>query len=276
MRTLALLCVLSLPAPAEPLALAAPELSVMDLSAERSTFYTEALASSLTRAGVRVTTAKAIAQLLGVERQKQLMGCAGGDSCVAEIAAALGTHGVVFGQVGRLDDGFRLDLKVISAKDARIVSTFSQRADSEGELLDVMDQAARVLAADAARELDKELTPRAPPARSVMAPVGYAVGGVGVASVIAGTVLLLQAKSRADAIPAPGSGVPPLAVSDAEALASQGKTFQTAGWACVIAGGALVAAGATLAVLGSREAPTVSLGVDPSSGAAALVVSGRF
>ncbi|MEW5740243.1 MAG: hypothetical protein AB1938_15025 [Myxococcota bacterium] len=81
MRTSALLLLLSsLPALAEPLKLAAPDLSVMDLSAERSAFYTEALASSLTRAGVRVTTAKAIAQLLGVERQKQMLGCGGGDS----------------------------------------------------------------------------------------------------------------------------------------------------------------------------------------------------
>ncbi|MEW5740242.1 MAG: hypothetical protein AB1938_15020 [Myxococcota bacterium] len=195
---------------------------------------------------------------------------------MAEIAAALGTDGVIFGQVGRLDDGFRLDLKVISAKDARIVSTFSQRVSSEGALLDLMDQGALALATEAARELGRDLAPRETPKKSVMGPVGYAVGGAGLASVIAGTVLLLQAKSKADAIPVAGTGGPPLTLTEAEALASQGKTFQTVGWVCVIAGGALLATGTTLAVLGARETPTVALSVDPTSGAAALVVSGRF
>src|SRR5450432_1928715 len=57
--------------------------------------------------GFQVTTADDVAQLLGVERQRQLMACGeSSDSCNAEIAAALGTDVIVTGTVSKVGSAY--------------------------------------------------------------------------------------------------------------------------------------------------------------------------
>lgn len=58
---------------------------------------------------------------LGLERQRQLLGCSEQESCLAEMSAALGAPWVVTGSMTRLGDSVRLDVRLIQTKDGRAV-----------------------------------------------------------------------------------------------------------------------------------------------------------
>src|SRR5690242_11003681 len=85
--------------------IAAPDLTVVGLELNRGALYTEHFAQQLTALGFSVVTQKQIASLLGQERQKQLLGCATqSDSCIAELASALGSDAIITGSVAKLGD----------------------------------------------------------------------------------------------------------------------------------------------------------------------------
>jgi len=93
---------------------------------------------------VRVTTPRDIGQLLGLERQKQLLGCADEDSssCNAELAGALGVEGILTGVVTRTPSGYLLSVKVIRVKDGREWASANESARDDGELQDALDATA--------------------------------------------------------------------------------------------------------------------------------------
>lgn len=73
-----------------------------------------------------------IATLLGVERQKQLLGC-GDDSCMTEVASALGAPYVMSGSLTKLEGIFQLNLQVIDSQKARTLGRSTKIArDFEG------------------------------------------------------------------------------------------------------------------------------------------------
>ncbi|MBM4781811.1 MAG: hypothetical protein GQE15_29385 [Archangiaceae bacterium] len=75
-----------------------------------------------------------IATLLGVERQKQLLGC-GDDatSCMTEVASALGAPYVMSGSLTKLEGIFQLNLQVIDSAKARTLGRSTKIArDFEG------------------------------------------------------------------------------------------------------------------------------------------------
>ena len=77
-----------------------------------------------------MTTAGDLKQLIGLERQKQLLGCAE-RGCVAELAAALGVDGVLTGNVTR-SESWLVTVKVLHAADGSAWSVRSSRESSEG------------------------------------------------------------------------------------------------------------------------------------------------
>ncbi len=81
--------------------LAMPGLNAVNVSRNEAELYGELLAQRLRSGGTTVLTARDLGVVLGVERQKQLLGCEE-SSCVAELAGALGTDGVIIGDVGKL------------------------------------------------------------------------------------------------------------------------------------------------------------------------------
>lgn len=84
--------------PVAPPQVAAPELTVIGIDANRAALFTEHLAQQLTALGFTVVSAKQMGSLLGQERQKQLLGCSEESaSCMAELAAALGSDAIVTG-----------------------------------------------------------------------------------------------------------------------------------------------------------------------------------
>src|SRR5207249_230693 len=76
---------------AEPIKLAAIPLSAVEIDAQRAAFFSEHLSSSMASSQVRVVTPQEINALLGIERQKVLLGCSDAAStCMAELGNALG------------------------------------------------------------------------------------------------------------------------------------------------------------------------------------------
>lgn len=87
-----------------------------DVDQKQVTLWNEVLFAELTRLGVQVRTQADVAQVLGLERQKQLLGC-GDDagSCVAELAQALDADGIIRGSTGRSGSSLVLNVRVVSA-----------------------------------------------------------------------------------------------------------------------------------------------------------------
>jgi TolB-like protein len=126
--------------------LAAPELRTVGLSTETRSFLSEHLAQRLALNGLKVISANEIATLLGLERQRQVLGCQENSSCLTEMANALGVDGVVTGSVGKFEDTFQVNLKVISAVDASALAIYSAQAHGDKALLETLTVAADQLA----------------------------------------------------------------------------------------------------------------------------------
>lgn len=132
------------PVTQKPLRLAAPGLNAVNVDVRVATFVSEHFAQELAAAGVAVVTAGEIASLIGLERQKQLLGCEDdSSSCVVELANALGVDGLVTGSVGRFGATYRANLKVLSSRDGEALAIITRKASSESELLDELSTAAR-------------------------------------------------------------------------------------------------------------------------------------
>ena len=121
--------VVSIGVAATPPKLALVGFTALDVSEARARYYTDQLGIELTRRGFAVTTPADLAAVLGVERQKQLLGCEE-SSCIAELFGGLGADGLVVGQVAKTDARYRLSVKVL---DQRGVPEFVHASTHETE-----------------------------------------------------------------------------------------------------------------------------------------------
>src|SRR5205823_914650 len=81
------------------------------------TLVTEELARTLPPDAYKVTTAAQLSAVLGLERQRQLLGCTEeSGSCVAELANALGADVVVQSTVARVGEGLRCNVVLVSGR----------------------------------------------------------------------------------------------------------------------------------------------------------------
>ncbi len=108
-----------------------PKVLVYDLKAERG--VQESLANLLNAtlleelsADVDVIGRSDIGTLLGVEQQKQLLGCDGGDSCLVEIGGMLGAPWVVSGRFGLIDRDFSVYLTLLDTQRGRVALRASE------------------------------------------------------------------------------------------------------------------------------------------------------
>lgn len=128
------------------LALAAgerPKLAVLDLQAtgappEMATALTEAITQEVSRRGFFDVIASAdIRTLLGLERQKELLGCSDdAKSCTAELAGALGARFVLSGTLSKLGDAYQLSLQALDTQKAQPVGRSVRIASDAKELAD--------------------------------------------------------------------------------------------------------------------------------------------
>jgi hypothetical protein len=239
--------------------------------ADRAEFYSEYVAQQLVAGGLKVVTPKEIASTLGMERQRQLLGCNDTSNCVAEIAAALGTDGVVQGEVAKLESGgFQVSLKIVWSRDGRPLVLFSGRAVDEPSLLDVMGKGAQLIARDLTTGDWVRLTVT-PATHSIMpasasrvfvfvpAVIGLIAAGVGIFGMVRASSDAGQLKMgtfESD--------------GEAQAVAHEGSALQTVGAVMFGVAGVGIATSLILYLLGSTQVlPQVSLG--PSGGSIGLV-----
>lgn len=88
---------------------------------------TDALAAELRKLeGLTVVGMDEIRAMMAMEAEKQLMGCSD-DSCLAEIAEALGVDGIVIGNLAAVGDETIFGLKRIDQRAAKTVGQYTQR-----------------------------------------------------------------------------------------------------------------------------------------------------
>ena len=129
--------------------LASPGLSAINIDERVAAFYSEFFAQELAqKSGYRVFTQGEVGALLGLERQRQLLGCSeDASSCMSELAGALGADGVITGSIARLGSGFAVTLNVVSPQGAHSLAVRTGRSKDEDALLDWLTEAAGLVAA---------------------------------------------------------------------------------------------------------------------------------
>lgn len=205
-----------------------------------------------------------IVTLLGVERQKQLLGC-GDDSssCSAEIASALGAPYVMTGSLTRLEGVFQLNLQVVDTVKSRAIGRSTKIARDFEALRALLPWAV-------AEACGTPLPP--PPSRAL--PI--ALVSAGGASIIAGGVLGLlalngEAALRGELASDDTNRTVVLAPAATYRARLQETALQrTAALSALLAGAALVGLGAFLM---PPDAPQtgVRVALVPGLGGAALV-----
>ncbi len=262
--------------------LASPGLQLVRIAPDLGAFYTDHFAQRLATKQLRVVTSSEIQAVLGLERQKQLLGCSDNStSCLAEITNALGADGLITGSLARVGDDFQVNLKVVSSGDGRTLSSHQKLVDSEKELLEELNLMAVRMRSEVLRELRPSFV--AEPVAIVEPTAGqssvrsYAklplIGGACLAGV--GLGLFLSGQSRHEALT--GSGGPPAAdldgLSNVQEYAAAGRREQTFGVALLGVGGASLVAGLGMLVFGGPDEPAaLSFGSDGSS----VLLGGRF
>jgi TolB-like protein len=238
--------------------LASPGLTGINLKTDVVLFYSDHLAQQMTLQGLRVITASEISVLMGLERQKQLLGCGEStSSCLAELANALGVAGVVTGSIGFVDGVYQVNVKVVAANDGRLLSAYSNRVAREREVLNALTEAASAMAPELRSALGANAPPE-PTGRRIFALIPAAVGLAGV-----GVGVAMFASAGGDASRLRGTAGVPSVLSPAEAadVHAGGKTKETVGVVAVSVGvAALVGAGVLFLFSGS---PTVTAAITP-------------
>ena len=250
-----------------PVKLAAPQLSVLNMDARAGTFFNEHVADALTAQGFRVTTAKEIEELVGLERRRQLVGCDESSSCLSELANALGVDAIVTGEIGRFGGTYQLLLKVNSAIDGRQLASYGARVNGEEAVLDEIARGASAMAPQVAAAFGRTLHPVV--RRRVTTARDFAwlpaLGGALVAG--AGGFCMYQAGVRYQQLENPTAV---MTVAQGDAIRKAGSTFQGAGLAALgVGGAALIAAGGMFLLGGggdARPAATASAVVLPGGG----------
>lgn len=174
---------------------AAPRMAVLslqgagDVDPQLAAAMTESVTAEVAVRGFfEPISAGEIATLLGIERQRQLLGCdESGGSCMSEIAGALGAPYVMSGSLARVEGIYQLNLQVTDTTKGRVLARSTKVARDF--------QSLRALIPWAVAEASGTALP--PPPSRVLPISLISVGG---ASVIAGGVLGLIALNEEAAI----------------------------------------------------------------------------
>lgn len=245
-------------AAASPMKLAAPGFQCAGVEPALCDAYLEHFVARVVAGGVQVTTKNDVAQVLGVERQRQLLGCGAESSCLAELAGALGVVNVLTGTVAKTESGYLSTLKVVRVEDGTTDWSATSRTDDERGLLLFLETEADRLAG------------RSGGASTVVRWIPAMVGGT--AALVGGLLLGL---SRGEAVRLEQyTGMPRLTDLQLSGIAQSGRTLQAAGWSLVAAGSAGIVASVVWALLAPGASGAAVL--VPVPGGAALGLSGRL
>lgn len=252
-----------------PLKLATGTFTFVGLKDELRTFVPEHLASRMRSPDLTVVTPSEVVNLLGRERQRALLGCSEGESCMAELAGALGADGLLLGELAAIGDVIQINLKVIT-ESGKGLASWSRRVAGERQLLDALDEGATAIAEQVLIATGRKQAPVAPvvTARSwwwLPTVAGVAIGA-------GGGVLLGLAQQEHLRLTTPSeTKLDELAAKQAS---ESGALYQTLGFVGVGVGAAALLAGAGLLIFGAPPAVTPSVSVTGQG--ATLSLGGTF
>lgn len=213
-----------------------PSFATSGLEPQLASGLVERFASELARRGnLEVLTQRDIERMLGIERQRQLMGCeeASASSCMAELTEALGADAIISGSLVKVGTGWTATLRVLRTSGGQVLFSESGRGADDAGLQDWLDDRAgpvrsRLLAAFNVVD-PRDARPRLP----------WVFVGVGGLCAIAGAVLSVFAHVDAGVL----ASVQPGSTVDVHGVRASGQAKETAGFALLGIGAALVAAG---------------------------------
>jgi TolB-like protein len=240
-----------------------------------------------------------IASMIGFDQQKKVLGCTDDSNCLAEIGGALGVDYVMVGSLGRLGALYRVDLKLVDSKKARVLGRFGESVEgSEEKLVATVQRGVRKLLLPLAGELPAPgpavaaAAPAAPaakpklaaepkpesPAATAAAPAsrdgwsrstwGWTLAGSGAGVVGIGVVFGLQAKSAYDAEKAAAAAGDQATYEQKKDEAKQKSLIADV---CFVTGAVAAGVGTWLLL---TAPPAVA--VVPTEGGLVAVYSGRF
>lgn len=244
---------------------ASPDWVVVNLKHELVLFYADSLAQALRQEGLEVVTSQDIATLLGQERQRQLLACDEGSTCLAELANALGCDATLTVNLVRFDDGgFRGVAKLINSRDGSIVSSAKIDARNERGLLEALEAAAPGLAGPLVHRVTAGAGEASAPKKWWLLPASLTV-----ASVSAGAVLFSLSATDAHTL-----ATTQLEYGAASTLASRGALMQSLAWVFMGVGAAAAIGTVVALVLGAPTSSPPTVSVVPMPGG--LSVMGAF
>lgn len=178
-----------MPAPAKPRLVVLQLEPAGGVDPKVASVLTESVTAEVAATGLfDVLSSKEIQTILGAERQRQMMGCAEGQStCLAEIADAMGARFVLSGSVAKLGDAFQLNLQTLDSVRAQPIGRATRIASD----LSALSQQLPYAVAEATA------TPLPPPPSRVL-PYSMMAGG-GLVAVVGG-LLTFNALSRESAV----------------------------------------------------------------------------
>ncbi len=185
-----------------------------------------------------------ISGLLSFEQKRQAVGCTE-DSCMAELAGALGVEYVASANVGRLGDLRVLTFKIIDVKAARVVSRVRRTVANDTELANAIDAVAK----EAAGEIPAAKRAEAKAAK--LEPATMATASAPPAAVASIAPI------------APPSAAPVEAIATATVEPTQHTRWPA--YTALALGAATLIGGATFSYLAHNDASTLKSG--PQSGA---------
>jgi TolB-like protein len=241
-----------------------------------------------------------IASMIGFDQQKKVLGCTDDSNCLAEIGGALGVDYVMVGSLGRLGALYRVDLKLVDSKKARVLGRFGESVEgSEEKLVATVQRGVRKLlqplsgelpvpgpAVAAAAPPPPAAKPKlaaaepkpVPPAATAAAPAtkdgwsrstwGWTLAGSGAGVVGIGVVFGLQAKSAYDAEKAASAAGDQATYEQKKDEAKQKSLIADV---CFVTGAVAAGVGTWLLL---TSPPAVA--VVPTDGGLVAVYSGRF
>ncbi|MFL5320321.1 MAG: hypothetical protein ACJ790_11745 [Myxococcaceae bacterium] len=248
-------------------------LTGVEVDEKKTEFLSDHFAQALAAAGATVTSSRDVAAAIGMERQRMLLGCDEGTSCVAEIASALGVDALASGDIAKIAAGrYQVNLKIVKTSDGHRLATQSFRVDGDEALLDGIDRASLELVKVAAGELHMTLSPPRPmvgartSARGSVRKYAWIPLVAGIATASVGTLFLFKSEQNWSTL---SHATQP---SDAQTAARDGQSQQNISRVCLSAGGALVLGAAVMYLVGGEPEQRLSLATDGRS----IALAGSF
>jgi hypothetical protein len=276
--SLAMTALLSAAPVANVPSVAVPPFRGSGVGEQQLTVYANHLAQEFVNAGAKVTTSAEIATLLGLERQRQLMGCTDqSESCLQELAGALGTDYTLIGDVSRVDADWKVSVSVIRSSGIEKAGTYVETARTEAGVLRALSRAGwrlgSVLLARAG-QLPVGTPPEAvvsgdPPPGRGLAWVPLAAGAVCLAG---GTFMVARAMDDYAQL----NPRTPISLTDAAGYRDEGKLLMPLGVSALAVGAAAVATSGMMYFMGGGQPSRVQLSMAATPQGGAVAVRGLF